>query len=68
MSPELQTQIAVWRSKQAAGTLTKEDMIAAVRAIRGDRRTAAVTSEQARRTRAKTEVLSADKLLADLGI
>lgn len=68
MTNEMLVKIAEWRQKAQDKTLTTEDMKAAITAIRGDRKTAASVSEQARRTRAKKEVKSADELLKDLGV
>lgn len=65
-SPELQAKIAEWRQKAAAGTLTVEDMKAAILAIRGDRKGAAIASEQSKRKAAKAAVPDAKSLLADL--
>lgn len=67
MNPELQSNIAIWRKKATDGTLTVDDMRQAIIAIRGDRKGAAVASEQSRRKKAKGEVKSADELLKELG-
>ena len=66
ISPELQAKIALWRAKAADGTLSREEMREAILAIRGDRKNAAAASDQARRTRAKKEIKSADELLGEL--
>lgn len=69
-SPEVQSKIAIWRQKAIDGTLTKEEMMQAILIVRGDRKSAAVASEKATTTRAKTAkgkpVLNADDLLNDL--
>lgn len=66
-SSELQAKLAVWRQRTRDGTMTVEDYKEAIAAIRGDRKTAANTSEQAKRTKAKAAVPDAKALLADLG-
>lgn len=66
-SPELQGKIAVWRQKSKDGTLTVDDMREAIASIRGDRKSAAHSSEQSKRTKAKAAVPDAKTLLADLG-
>lgn len=66
-SPELIAKIAVWRQKAKDGTLTTEDQREAVAAIRGERKAAAHSSEQSKRTKAKAVVPDAKSLLADLG-
>lgn len=66
MTAEQQSQIAVWRQKAAEGTLTIEEMREIVVLLRASRRTAAAASEQARRTRAKAAIPSADDLLSEL--
>ena len=68
MTPEVQSQIAIWRAKAEAGQLTLEEQKAAVLLMRGARKGAVVSSEQARRSKAKKEIPSADDLLKGLGI
>lgn len=68
MSPELQSRIAVWRSKAAVGTLTKDEMREAIKVLRQDRVAAAANSERARTAKAKAEIPSADDLLKELGL
>lgn len=65
-TPEVQNQINQWRAKANAGTLSLEEMKAAVLLMRGDRKSAHATSETARRSKAKKEVRSADDLLGEL--
>lgn len=65
-SPDLQSRIAVWRQKALDGTLTVEDQREAIAAIRGERKSAAATSEQSKRTKAKAAVPDAKALLGDL--
>lgn len=67
MSPELQSQIAVWRAKCADGTMTLDDYKRAILVMRGERRSAATSSEQSRRTKAKAQIKSADEMLDELG-
>lgn len=66
MSPEMTAKIAAWRQKAAEGALTLEDMKEIIPALRGDRRSAAESSEHAKRARAKKEIKSADELLNEL--
>lgn len=65
-SIELQAQIAVWRQKAIDKTMTVEDYRAAILAIRGERKSAAVASEQSKRKAAKAAVPDAKALLGDL--
>lgn len=66
-STELQAKIAVWRQKTRDNTMTTEEYKEAIAALRGDRKNAAATSEQSKRTKAKAAVPDAKALLADLG-
>lgn len=66
MTPELISKIAVWRSKADAGTLTIEEMKEAIEALRGNRRSASTSYEQARRAKAKVAIPAADELLKEL--
>jgi len=68
VTPEVMTQINEWRQKLALGQLTIEDQRAIVAAIRQGRLTAAGASEQAKRTKAKTQVRSAADILAAFGV
>lgn len=68
MSPEVASQIAVWRQQAFEGTLTVDDQRKIIELIRGDRKNAAVSSEKARKTRAKKEIKSADDMLKELGL
>lgn len=67
-SPETQAKIALWRQKAVEGTLTKEEMREALVLMRGERRSAAVASETARKTAARKvkPQLDGDDLLAEL--
>lgn len=62
--PELQNQIAIWRQKAQAGTLSMEEMRAAIIALRAGRTSAVYTGPSAKKKAAK----SADELLGELGI
>jgi hypothetical protein len=64
-SSELNSKIALWRSKQIEGTLTQEELKEFVTLLRQERRSAAEQSSK-KRTRAKAEVKSADELLKEL--
>lgn len=68
ISPELASRMAIWRQKALEGTLSIEDQREAVAYIRGERKGAAISSEQAKRTKAKKEIKSAEELLKELGI
>jgi hypothetical protein len=68
MSPELQSKIALWRSKAVAGTLSADEMHEAILALRQDRIGAAVASAASKRTKAKAEIPDADDLLAEMGL
>lgn len=67
MSPELQSKIANWRAKALNGTLSQNEMREAIIALRADRVGAAIASDKAKRTRAKSEIPDANDLLAELG-
>ena len=66
MTPEMSSQISLWRQKAADGTLTQAELKEAVIALRGDRKGAAVASDKSRTAKAKAVVPSADDLLAEL--
>ena len=66
-TPEMQAKISIWRQKALEGTLSVEEMKEAILALRAGRVSAAHASESARRSKAKTEIPSADELLAELG-
>lgn len=68
MSPELNSRIQIWRQRSRDGTLTEADMAEAVAALRGERRSAAIASDTARRKSAKAAVPDADSMLRELGI
>lgn len=68
MNQDLQVKLAEWRQKAADGTLSVDEMRQIIQALRGDRKNAAVTSEAARRTKARSVVKSADELLGELGV
>lgn len=65
-SPETLAEIAQLRAKCADGTATKEDMVRAVKLLRGDRRAAASASESSRRSKAKAVIPNADDMLNEL--
>lgn len=65
--PTLQSRITEWRSKEKAGTLTIEDMKAAIIALRQGRSAAAVASATSgKSTRAKKPTASVDDMLGEL--
>lgn len=65
-SPELIAKLAVYRQKIAEGSMSTEDYRQCVLDIRGDRKNAAVASEQSKRVKAKAVVPDAKNLLAAL--
>lgn len=65
-SPQLQSQIAIWRQKAADGTLTQEEMKEAVKAMRAGRISAAYASDGAKKKKAQQVVKHADDLLGEL--
>jgi hypothetical protein len=65
-SAEMQAKIAAWREKEATTGLDLEDMKQIVAMLRGERKSAATSSDQAKRARAKKEIKSADDLLNEL--
>jgi len=67
MNPELLAKIAAWRQKAIDGTLTKEEMVEAIKIIREDRISAFRASETGRKAKAHAVIPSADDLLAELG-
>jgi hypothetical protein len=67
ISPELQGQIAEWRLKAADGTLTQDEMKAAITLLRAGRVSAAYTSDASRRKTAAKTIVHADDLLGELG-
>lgn len=68
MNPELQAKVNVWRSKAIAGTLTPEDELEAIQALREGRKSAAIASEavRTRKAAAAAPVPSGDDLLAEM--
>lgn len=66
-SAELQAKIAIWREKTRAGQMTVEEYRQVVESIRGERKSAAVASEQSKRAKAKAAVPDAKALLGALG-
>lgn len=67
MTPELSSKIQTWRARAVAGTLTKEELAEAIRALRSDRVGAAIASDKSRRSKAKAEIPDAMDLLAEMG-
>lgn len=66
-SPEIIAKIAVWRAKAAAGDMSVEEYREAIAAIRGDRKSAAVASENSKRKKAAAVIPDAKALLGELG-
>lgn len=67
MSLEMQSKVATWRAKAVAGTLTEEEMIEGIKALRADRFGAATASDSAKRSKAKAVIPDADDLLREMG-
>jgi hypothetical protein len=66
-SPEVLNRIAEWRAKEAAGTLTIEDMRQAIIVMRENRMGAqTAASESKSRSRAKGPSKSAEAMLDEL--
>ena len=63
---ELNSKIAVWREKQAAGTLTLEEMKEAIQALRGGRVSAAIASSVSKAKKAPVVIPASDDLLDEL--
>lgn len=68
--PVLQSQIAEWRARCSGigAPMTQEEFKKALTLLRAGRVSAAVSSESARRKRAKVEVPSADDLLDQMDL
>ena len=66
--PELQQKISLWRQRAAEGTLTREEMLEAVRARREGRANAQAASDSSVRKRAVAAIPHADDLLKELGM
>lgn len=68
MTPELQAKVNLWRSKAIQGTLTPEDELEAIAALREGRKSAAMASEAVRTRAAKaaTPAPSGDDLLSEM--
>lgn len=68
ISAELQAKIDIWRAKAVDGTLSLEEMVVGMRALRGERVSAASQSTTARRAKAVKVIPKADDLLNELGM
>lgn len=66
-SAELQAKFAVWRQRIKDGTMTVDDYKEAIMNIRGDRKSAAISSEKSKVAKAKAAVPDAKALLGALG-
>ena len=58
----------LWRQKCIDGTITKEELTEAMRALRGERMASAQASTKTKTARAKAAIPTADDMLAELGI
>lgn len=66
MTPEVNSKIAEWRAKAAAGTLTADEMRQAIVILRAGRVGAAIASTKAKTARAKAEIPDANSMLDDM--
>lgn len=69
LTAEMQAQVQLWRQKAREGTLTQEEMRAAIAALRQDRVSAADTSAKSREKKATTRAkanINSDDLLNEL--
>jgi transposase-like protein len=66
LTPERQAQVSLWRQQAIDGTLSLEDMKAAVLVLREGRMGAAAASDASRTKKAKKVVKTADELLGEL--
>lgn len=64
---ETQGQLAILRQKAVEGTLTRDEMIAAVKMLRADRVSAVRTTAAKGAARPKAPIPDADDMLAELG-
>lgn len=64
-SPEIQAKIAIWRAKNADGTITIAEMREAVEVMRAGRVSAAYSGAKAA-AKAKARVPTAEELLNDM--
>lgn len=65
---ELQSKMLVWRQQCIDGTITKESLVEAMRALRGERVTAATQTAAKKVAKAKAVIPTADDMLAELGL
>lgn len=67
MTPEVSQHLTVLRQKSLAGTITGEEMRAAIQLMRESRKGAAATSAKSKATKAaKAKPINSDDLLAEL--
>jgi hypothetical protein len=68
MTTDINSRIALWRQKAVEGTLTKEDMIEAIKLLSGGRQSAAIASSTSRSKKALAPAPeNADDLLDQIG-
>lgn len=65
-SAELQSKMIVWRQKCLDGSITKEELTEAMKALRGERESAAAASAPKRTAKAKAAIPTADDLLNEI--
>jgi hypothetical protein len=66
LDPEIQSKLALWRAKAADGTITLDDMKAAIICLRANRKAAQLANESSGRKAAKKPTRSADEMLDEL--
>jgi hypothetical protein len=66
MTPEVIAHMSIWRQKAAAGTLSLDDMVAAIGVLRESRSAAAAASTTAKKATAKKVIPDGDDLLSDM--
>lgn len=66
-TPDIQTKVAEWRAKAAAGTLKIEEMREAIALLRSSRTAAMTAAAEAKKGKSKASPRSAEVLLGELG-
>jgi len=66
ITPELQSKIAIWRSKSADGTISLAEMREAIIALRAGRKAAIEAASASRKSSPKRPSKSADDMLGEL--
>jgi hypothetical protein len=67
LDPEIQSKLALWKAKAADGTITVDDMKAAIFCLRANRKAAQLANESSgRKASTKKPTRSADEMLDEL--